>query len=202
MVEDVVYFGLDFESNGTDPVNSRIIEVGVVVTDHTLENRIFTFESMVKDGDTAEVIQSIEKNPVLNRMHGSNGLLGDLYRMKNGELESVTMEELDRILYSMVKEHVDSDKKIVLAGSGVSHYDHNVIKARMPLLSSLLTYYTKDIGHLRRAYYEAIGEDLIDVNDNKTHRALQDIEDHMNEALAFRQFFVKAKLALSLVDLD
>lgn len=196
---DIKFIWLDFESNGTDPIESRIIEVGVIATGEDLDDEVFAFESMIKDGNLDEIIASIESNSVLKEMHGSNGLLGDLIKVRNGEILAITLEDLDRILYNAVKSHNRKGNKLVLSGSGVGHYDHNVVKQRMPLLSSLIVYYPKDTGHLRRAYFEANGENLVDVNDNKNHRAFQDITDHLNEERAFRTFFRKAKLALDFI---
>src|SRR5699024_8687453 len=80
--------------------------------------------------------------------------------------------------------------KVVLAGSGVSHFDSRVIRARMPHVQELLNYRQFDVGIMRIQYLHWTKTNLTDVNDDKTHRAMDDVRCHLKEAQAFRQFFI------------
>jgi len=200
--EEIDYLWIDFESDGTDPAKSHIIEAGVIATGSILENEFFTIDTMVIDGDVRETIESIENNPVLVKMHGDNGLLADLRLVESGEKDAITIEALDQHIYNLVKTHNRRNHKIILSGSGVGHYDHWVIKNKMPLITSLLQFYPRDIGQTRREFSSATGRDLIDINSHKNHRAFDDITDHLNETKAFRDYFVKAELALALMGVE
>jgi oligoribonuclease (3'-5' exoribonuclease) len=201
-MSEIRYLWLDFESDGTDPVLSRIIEAGIIATGEELEDEIFTIDTMVKDGDLNDSIRTIESVPVLLDMHGRNGLLADLKRVRDGKMEAITLEDLDRHLYDLIKTNNKDDHKIILSGSGVGHYDHNVIKEKMPLLASLLIFYPRDIGHTRREFLSATGRNLVDINSHKYHRAFQDIVDHKNETIAFRDYFRKAEQALAILGVE
>jgi oligoribonuclease (3'-5' exoribonuclease) len=198
-MSEIRFVGLDFESDGTDPINSHIIEVGVIATGSDLDDVIFTIDSMIRDGDINDAISTIENTPVLTEMHGSNGLYADLKKVRDGKKESMTLEDLDRHLYDLIKTNNTDNHKVILTGSGVGHYDHNVIKAKMPLLASLLMFYPRDIGHTRREFNWAVGRDLVDINNHKSHRAFDDITDHINEMKAFRDYFRKAELAIQIL---
>ena len=200
--EEIEFLWLDFESDGTSPELSHIIEVGVIATGDDLDKEFFEFESMVIDGDINQTIDNIEGKEVLAQMHGSNGLLGDLKLVRDGKKEAISIEALDQHLYNLIKTHNRRTHEIIVSGSGVSHYDHEVIKHKMPLIASLLNFYSRDIGHTRREFAKATKRDLVDINSHKTHRALDDIRDHLNEAKAFRNYFIKAELALALLEDD
>ena len=196
--QEIEFLWIDFESDGTDPSLCHIIEAGVIATGADLENEFFTIDTMIVDGDVNEAIANIEANPVLKPMHGDNGLLADLYRVRDGEVNAMTIQEFDQHLYNLVKTYNRSNKKLIISGSGVAHYDHPVVKAKMPHTASLFQFFARDIGHTRREFLYANGYDLIDVNANKNHRAFADITDHLNETKAFRDFFRKAVLAIAI----
>ena len=200
--EEINYIWIDFESDGTDPAESHIIEAGVIATSDDLDNEFFSLDTMVIDGDVSQTIRNIENNPVLVKMHGDNGLLADLRLVDAGEKEAITIEALDQHLYNLIKTHNRGTHKIILSGSGVGHYDHWVIKNKMPLIASLLQFFPRDIGQTRREFARATGRDLIDINSHKNHRAFDDITDHLNETKAFRDYFVKAELAIALMGLE
>lgn len=182
---------LDFESNGVEP-DANIIEVGVLFVDED-DTELFEYETLIHDGDLGEVIESIEGNDFLRDMHGSNGLLDDLKALNDGIGSALTMEELDGFLCVKLAEFgAIGARSVILDGSGVSHFDQNVIKLRMPKLASMLQFYTQDVGQIRRVYHRSVHESLININDDKTHRALQDVRDHFEEWKAFRAFFVRA----------
>lgn len=200
--DEIEYLWIDFESDGTDTVDSHIIEAGVIATGNDLDNEFFTIDTMVIDGDVNEAISNIENKPALAVMHGDNGLLADLKLVRDGHKEAMTVEALDQHLYNLVKTYNRSNKKLIISGSGVAHYDHPLIKNKMPLTASLFLFYARDIGHTRREFFSSTGRNLIDVNEHKNHRAFDDITDHLNETKAFRDYFRRAELALAIVGDD
>lgn len=187
---------LDFESVGLSP-SHPVIEVGIIATDENLDP-LFEIDTLLLDGDIDDILAAIEERDVLREMHGANGLWDDMKRIKSGDAAYMTIEELDDLLAEQMTAHAIEGKKFVLAGSGTSHYDFAVIKHKMPKTTKLLDYFNRDIGIVRREFFEALGFDLMPVNDAKTHRAMQDVRDHLGEAEAFREFFIRAAAALGI----
>ena len=75
--------------------------------------------------------------------------------------------------------------RTVLAGSGVSHFDCRFIRHYLPELEAFLRYWMIDIGVVRRMYELWVGELPTAVNEEKTHRALDDVYCHLEEARTF-----------------
>lgn len=73
---------------------------------------------------------------------------------------------------------------VVLAGSGVSHFDDRWLRAQLPLVFGRLSYWSLDAGVIRRALQYAGRDDLIDLAGDveaKPHRALADARLHAAE---------------------
>jgi oligoribonuclease (3'-5' exoribonuclease) len=69
-------------------------------------------------------------------------------------------------------------KSLILAGSGVSHFDNRFIKVQLPVSSKCLTFWSWDIGAVRR-FLECAG--VKGVKNVKKHRAMDDIEQHIQD---------------------
>ena len=186
------YLVLDFETTGLEELLDDIIEVAVIGTDAEL-NEKFRYETCIQP--TALAMTRLLDNEYVLNMHKGNGLFdivesGFEHGKAIPSLSQVDVELAKRIdLYR----HVMSDgtmKRITLAGSGVSHFDARFIRALMPKLYSRINASTFDVGGFRRQYEQWNGFDLTDANESKTHRAMDDVECHLEEMRAFREVFV------------
>jgi oligoribonuclease (3'-5' exoribonuclease) len=66
------------------------------------------------------------------------------------------------------------------------------MKKYMADLSSWLRHWHIDIGTVRRCYEMFVGEDPFHMNNGKTHRALDDVRCHLEEAKAFADMWKHA----------
>ena len=168
---DIVLW-LDLETSGSDD-DALVLEVGMVVTGPGPEFEIL---------DTFQVVQWHPELPVLDPavmdMHTKNGLLGDI---AHGSIPPMVVDKMvqwiERTL-GVSKQHV------VLAGSGVGHFDRKFIKRDWPWLDRRLAYYCYDVGVLRR-FLRMVGITSPQTQTEQlSHRALGDVLDHIAEARA------------------
>jgi oligoribonuclease len=173
---------VDLETTGSSELEDEIIEVGAILTDFEL----------VVIGSTEAVCRPTQygydrliQNDVVRKMHTDNGLLQELDRGRD-------LRAVDEELFKFVRLHVPKGR-VILAGSGVSHFDRKFIDSQLWVTAELLTYPTLDIGVVRRFNQKCCGFELQqDGQPSKNHRAFADIMHHLNEARQYRQFIRKA----------
>ena len=173
---------IDLETTGNREDDS-IIEVGFVLTDRDL-NEVRSLSLVIVPHDWH--FQRDRMTPVVVGMHEKNGLLSDI------ELSVMHTPELrgpsgaDHILSGILKSY-GKGNHIPLAGSGVSHFDRKYIRREMPKTDGLLSYWALDIGVMRR-WLERwdIYPEAAKLQHSKTHRALDDIREHIAEAKTIR----------------
>lgn len=164
---------IDLETTGTDESCDPIIEFAMVITEGHAP-----FEQL---DATASIVEPPESGwsmgPAVVKMHATNGLLRDCFGSKARSLAEVESTSIE-VLAEHGKPH-----DFVLAGSGVGHFDRRFIAAQMPKLDRWFRYYAMDVGVLRRALWSFGMEDVVSVRvaGEKTHRALEDINDHIDE---------------------
>lgn len=163
---------IDLETTGSDEVADDIIEVGLVVTDEHLNHRETRSWTVYPERPSL----LLKMDPVVVDMHVKSGLLADVLKMD--QRTPVRIPMVDRALSQALRPFL-VDGKIPLAGSGVSHFDFKFIKRYMPKTAALLTYAPYDIGSVRR-FLRLAGVEISDAN--LSHRALDDVEDHIAEA--------------------
>ncbi|HEY7821960.1 MAG TPA: exonuclease domain-containing protein [Acidimicrobiia bacterium] len=171
------YAWIDLETTGTDVTVDQIIEVGLVVTDEEL--RVLYEDSWV--------VNDIQWPPTLSsvvvKMHVANDLLGEVV-FASGR-DRVGIGAVDLAVATTLNDWTKNGK-IVLAGSGVGHFDRKFIDAHMPETAKRLTYWCLDIGVVRRFAMRVLGEKPQD-HPPKTHRALDDAQLHVEEARYWRE---------------
>ena len=185
---------VDLEASGLYEHVDEIVELGAIVTTSRLEV-LEEYQAVIPPSDSGR--QRIEDSPFVKQMHEANGLLRELDERRRRLGPPVTTED-----YAKRVRHVESEMMelltrngvapgaAALCGSGIAHIDRPFLKVRMPGLVAALTYWMVDVGHLRRAYnLWGDGSDLSDVNESKTHRAIDDIRCHLAEARAFQELF-------------
>lgn len=198
---------LDLETTDTavDARHSAIVEVGVVFTNQSLVP--FRSESFVinpgldrgKQGFINEydlpdrsspedtllgIFQRMD--PVVQEMHTVNGLWTEVQESQ------LPTDDADHLLASYFDEVAPPGTTLSVAGSGVSWFDMRYLQRHFPVSFAKVTYYTYDVGHVRRFLRDLCSVDvtLADPSgtsggDNKKHRALDDAWAHLNEARSY-----------------
>lgn len=179
---------VDLETTGDSFALDDIIEAGVIITDAQL-NVLAEHSVLVKPRPHA--LRRVYAEPVVLEMHTASGLLADLNTAMADPSWSATPQRVGRDLIRFAEAHGCERGQAVMGGSGINHFDRPFIAEKMPELHHFLHPRNgPDIGVLRRAYRMFTGGlDLSEANDHKTHRAIDDIRCHLDEARAFAAIF-------------
>lgn len=171
---------VDLETTGTDENLDGILEIGAIITTPDLD-RVADWHRVI--GIEPQHHERLLDNEFVYSMHEHNGLLDDC------ATSFWKIEEADRDLAHDMAFHGEPHD-YMLAGSGVGHFDRRFIRRHLPRVESMLQYPVIDVGVIRRTMRMWAGEGLdFKFNESKDHRAMGDIELHLNEALAYRSLF-------------
>jgi oligoribonuclease len=185
-VTDILLW-LDLETTGTDEAKDSIIEIAVIPTTPDLDQ-------VGEWTATDEGLGRLLRTPVVRAMHEANGLLAEL--LEEGDRHH-TIGAVDHQLDTWLVDQGDylGVNSWILAGSGVGHFDRRFIKAQMPKLDRRLRHWCIDVGVVRRAY--SMWTDTAEVHPGhvpgKTHRALDDVRFHLEEARMWRRMWREAE---------
>lgn len=179
---------LDLESNGVNDerdMYAALLEVGFVLVDATTPDLVEKGrgDAVVRPyGDRAQLDRMWAVMPdVVQRMHSENGLWEEA--TTNADM-TPHAAELDTQLRDWLNAAVGPDATVMLAGSGVGHFDDRWMRTWLPLLRARLVYANLDSSSIRRALKLAGREGLVrqakDV-EAKPHRALADAVLHTDE---------------------
>lgn len=194
----------DLETTGTDSKLDPILEVAWIITRRESPFSELSHGSLVVnpdlnvgppfDGFMTEGWDSRLGDFVRN-MHTENGLLDDIAAGRG-----VSIDDAQEAIISQLSVH-GREKDFLLAGSGVSHFDHRMIDAQMPRVAKWLQYPNHDVGNIRRALEmvdggeefaaQAYGANIAATGGTQ-HRALDDIRDHLNEWRVYAAFLKHA----------
>lgn len=166
----------DLETTGTDEAHDGILEVGCVLVDlrSPAASRTWHRDWLVRPTPAQSL--RLQTNDAVHKMHVESGLLDDLRGA------SFNAREIDERICSWLRAITGSEKHVLSAGSGVAHFDRRFLKAHMPKLDRRLTYYSLDVGVIRRACDLSGRPDLnLDQETGKNHRALTDAKFHYIE---------------------
>lgn len=185
---------IDLETTGTDETAGSILEIGLTVTDMEL-NVLHRWETLV----IPDIVHVATMDPVVREMHAASGLSDELDAL-SGEREAgrrhdglLNLDTADLRLALCLNEHKRRGQ-VVLAGSGVAHFDSRWIRAHLPLSAALLTYWTIDVGVVRRFLSMIVGAELPEPPTTKPHRGQADVRLHLAETVAYRDA-IRAVLA-------
>lgn len=186
MSEDTLLW-VDLETTGSDVDMDCIIEVGAILTTPDL----VVLGEFTKNVTPAPLgLGRLMQNPVVRDMHERNGLLPELL---DPSAPVVKPHHAAKALRAWAEELGAREGRTVLAGSGVGHFDRRFIARYMPQVDKFLRYWCIDVGVIRRAHEMwSSAPRPSSANDSKTHRALDDIRCHLEEARAFKSLWSEA----------
>lgn len=170
------FFWLDLEMTGLDPSCHVIIEAAAIITDENL-NVLAKFEPVVL-GATQDQLELMPD--FVREMHKSSGLL-DLCISSQ-----VTVAQLEAQLVDFLKKHA-TPKNVFLAGNSV-YNDLIFLRKYMPNVVDYLHYRLIDVStikELAKSWY------LVDFKKQKKHRALDDIQESINELMFYKNAIFK-----------
>jgi oligoribonuclease (3'-5' exoribonuclease) len=174
--------------NGNDFSNVGILEVALLVTDMAL-NRVVGYTEVLPM--TAKLAEQLKGNDYVRKMHLTSGLLAESISLAKAQ-SPITLAFVQGEMAQILAEHGDPGHYMI-AGSGVAAFDHPLLKFHMPFVASYFAYYPFDIGVMRRVSKILAGRDLVNptvgsYGATKVHRAWQDVESHLAEALAYQSW--------------
>ena len=170
---------IDLEMTGLDPLNDRIIEIAVVVTDPGLTVRI--------EGPVFAVHQS---DVVLDAMDawnkGTHGRSGLIDRVKASTVDEAAAE---RQVIEFLKAYVPAGKS-PMSGNSICQ-DRRFLAKDMPALETFFHYRNLDVSTLKelaRRWKPAI---LDGFKKAQAHTALADIHESIDELAYYREHFIQ-----------
>jgi len=168
---------LDLETTGADELaGDEIVEIACVLTTVDL-NEVAAFAVTIHP--SAVALARLMELPPVREMHEQNGLLAELLTT------DTSLAQASRDLVAFLEANGAKPGETILAGSGVTHFDSRFIRYYLPDLNAFLRHWMIDIGVARRMHEMWVGELPSTVNELKTHRALDDVYCHLEEARVF-----------------
>lgn len=170
---------IDLETTSLDPATTTVLEVFVEITDWDL-NPVF-----VRHGIAS--MQRIVADPFVIDMHKRSGLAEACFNEPKADSIVYAMRDLYGALGRI-------GEQVPLAGSGVAHFDRLVLAAQYPFIAKHLTYWSLDLGPIRRL---AEGTGFADLAlaadpDGIAHRAEADVRRAQAEFSWWRTVFSAA----------
>lgn len=169
---------IDLETTGTHEHDDDIIEVAVILTRYDSSLTEVGAKTWLAHPRISVEQARASADPFVREMHDKNGLWADL--IQRGRY----LDECDAECVEWLHDSTGSTQHVALAGSGVAHFDRRFIRSQMPALDHALTYWTLDVGVMRRLLACAGRDDLVpEMADpgGKPHRAMDDIRLHLSE---------------------
>eukprot|EP01132_Coremiostelium_polycephalum_P002316 gene2316-2855_t len=172
---------VDLEMTGLDISKDCIIEMACIITDGDLNIIEKGPDFAIKRSD--EILDNM--NPWCIDHHGKTGLT------KKCRESTITIEEAEKQMVEFLKKHVDKGK-CPLAGNTV-HEDKKFLIKEMPLVVEMLHYRIVDVSSVKEMAKRWYPE-LPSPPKRGTHRALEDIEDSIDELKYYRKHIFVNKL--------
>ncbi|KAF2077834.1 hypothetical protein CYY_000879 [Polysphondylium violaceum] len=166
---------VDLEMTGLDLKKDAIIEMACIITDKDL--------NIIEKGPDIVIHQSDE---LLNSMddwctktHGGSGLT------KKVQDSKISTKEAEQIMVDFVKKHIDK-RTVPLAGNSIGT-DRNFLEKEMPLFSQYFHYRVIDVSSIKECAKRWFPNILKQSPQKQnTHRALDDIEESIQELKYYR----------------
>jgi oligoribonuclease len=169
---------IDMEMTGLDPAKDRIIEIASIVTDGQL--------NILAEGPNLVIHQPerlIRGMDQWNQEHHSkSGLIADV---KNS---TVTVKAAEAMTLEFLKEYC-KPKKAPLCGNSI-HHDRRFLARDMPAIDDYLHYRHVDVSTIKALIARWYPKDK-EPPKGKSHRALSDIRESIEELRFYRERYFK-----------
>ena len=183
----------DLETTGGDEMVDSIIEIGAIATTaqapfEELGGYQQVIVPVLADPYDAGWVTGLD--PVVFDMHTANGLIADIHRIQATPASShPTIASAGREFFTWIDSF---GPRLLLAGSGVGHFDRRFIRRHMPEVNDRLLYPVLDVGVIRRSLDIAGLKHLQPPSGDsskKNHRGLDDVTMHLDEFRHYMQLF-------------
>lgn len=172
---------LDMEMTGLDPKTDHILEVAAIITDYHLNPKA-TFHEIVYQPD--EIIQNMD--PWCIKTHGESGLTE---KIPDGK----ALNQVEHDFLSFLNPFYTEQDAIILCGNTIGQ-DKAFIEHYMKDLADKLHYRTLDVSGFKEVFHRMYGKKFIK---KETHRALDDIQESIDELTYYLSFVKLDLLALA-----
>lgn len=169
---------IDLEMTGLDTDNDRIIEVATIITDSQLQ--------IVAEGPVLAIHQTDE---ILNGMdewntktHGKTGLTE---RVKASTLDEA---EAERQTIAFLEQYVPKNKS-PMCGNSICQ-DRRFLARTMPAMEAFFHYRNLDVSSIKELAKRWKPEILPGFTKKNSHKALDDIQESIEELKYYREHFI------------
>lgn len=172
---------IDLEMSGLDLKKDFILEIACIVTTADLEILGRSREVVVKH--SAELMNGM--NDWCKEAHRKSGLTEAVLQ------STVSMQEAEQEILAFIKQHVPQQGTAVMAGNSI-HVDKQFLLKDMPSIPAYLHYRLVDVSTIKELcsrWYPEVFE--IAPKKHSNHRALQDIEESIQELTFYRTQIMK-----------
>lgn len=160
---------VDLEMTGLDPVEDRIIEVGVIATD-------YDFNEVSRYQVTVQVPDELMKERMVGEFWDKHAATREVLMAKNNSPEAKTAAVVEAELIKFIETNFDMTQPIYLAGNSV-HQDRKFIEREWVRLNKLLHYRMLDVS----AWKIIFNHYGVKFTKPEAHRAMSDIEGSIEE---------------------
>jgi len=167
---------IDIETTGLNHFKDELLEVACIITDQDL-NELDRKNWVIKLSETMWIGVQDQMPDVVRKMHTESGLI-KASKASNTPLHH-WHDEMNEWLLHILHEN-PTYTKFVMAGSGVARFDYTWFQINFPMILDHFQYYCFDVGIIRRGLVMAGAIEHLE-NKSLVHRAMTDIEDHLEE---------------------
>ncbi|KAK6631818.1 hypothetical protein RUM43_013884 [Polyplax serrata] len=173
------YVWIDLEMTGLDPNTDTILEVACLIT--TPDMKPFDAGINLVIHQEKRVLDSM--NEWCMEHHTESGLV------EACKASNITLSEAEARVYKYILGHSCKAGRNYLAGNSV-HTDLLFLKKYMPSVASTLHYRILDVSSIKIIATDWFGTN-VEINKKKTHRALDDIKESIQELQNYRSTIFK-----------
>lgn len=174
---------IDLEMTGLDPVEDRILEVGVIITDWDFKE-VATYEAAIKVGPRL-VERRMFKGPA-SPFWSSVPETRDALIAQNNSDQAKSGRTVENELLALLDEHFDKETPVILAGNSI-HMDRRFIENEWHRLNARLHYRMLDVSAWKVVFENKFSKKFAK---REAHRALDDIRGSIEE---LRYYMTKLK---------
>jgi len=170
---------LDMEMTGLDPVNDKIIEIAVIITDPNLEILSEAPVFVIKQDDS--LLQNMDAWNT--NTHSKSGLIE---KVKHS---TTTEKDAEDQLINFLKPYVDKNKS-PMCGNTICQ-DRRFMANYMPKLEAYFHYRNLDVSVFKELAKRWRPELIGKFKKSAKHEALADIKESIEELKFYREYFLK-----------